>query len=62
MAAVTFHSDFGAHENSLSLFPFFPHLFHHEVSGPDAMILVFWMLSLKPAFFTLLFHLYKEAL
>ena len=23
----------------------------HEVMGPDAMILVFWMLSLKPAFF-----------
>ena len=23
----------------------------HEVMGPDAMILVFWMLSFKPAFF-----------
>ena len=29
-------------QNSLSLFPLFPHLF--------AMILVFWMLSFKPAF------------
>ena len=29
----------------------------HEVMGPDAMILVFWMLSFKPVFFTLLFHL-----
>ena len=27
MAAVTIHSDFGAQENSLSLFPLFPHLF-----------------------------------
>jgi len=27
----------------------------HEVMGPDAMILVFWMLSFKPTFFTLLF-------
>ena len=26
MAAVTIHSDSGAQENSLSLFPFFPHL------------------------------------
>ena len=28
----------------------------HEVMGPDAMILDFWMLSFKPVFFTLLFH------
>ena len=28
----------------------------HEVMGLDAMILVFWMLSFKPTFFTLLFH------
>ena len=33
----------------------------HEVMGPDAMILVFWMLSFKPAFFTLPFHLHQEA-
>ena len=36
-----------------------------EVMGPDAMILVFWMLSFKPTFslcsFTLLFH-FQEAL
>jgi len=31
-----------------SLFPFFP--ICHEVMGPGAIILVFWMLSLKPAF------------
>ena len=35
----------------------------HEVMGPDAMILVFLMLSFKPVFFfTLLFHPNQEAL
>ena len=34
----------------------------HEVMGPDAMISVFWMLSFKPIFFTLLFHFHQEAL
>ena len=33
----------------------------HEVMGPDAMIIVFWMLSVKPAF-SLLFHFHQEAL
>ena len=33
----------------------------HEVMGPDAIILVFWMLSFKLAFFTL-FHLHQETL
>ena len=51
MAAVTIHSDFGA--------PLTPHIFamkwchevmHHEVMGLDAIILVSWMLSFKPAF------------
>ena len=28
---------------------FYPYTFH-EVIGPDVMILVFWMLSFKPAF------------
>ena len=32
----------------------------HEVMGPDAMILVFWMLSFKPIF-SLLFHFHQEA-
>ena len=32
----------------------------HEVMGPDAMILVFWMLSFKPTF-SLLFHFHQEA-
>ena len=39
----------GRKEN-LSLFPFFSPSICHEVMGPDAMILVFWMLSFKPAF------------
>ena len=29
----------------------------HEVMGPDSMILVFWILSFKPAFSTVLFYL-----
>ena len=33
----------------------------HEVMGPDAMIFVFWMLSFKPTFSTLLFHFPQEA-
>ena len=35
---------------------------YHEVKGPDVMILVFWMLSFKPAFSTLLFHFHQKAL
>ena len=34
----------------------------HEVMGPEAMILVFWMLSFKPTVSTLLFHFHQEAL
>ena len=30
--------------------------------GPDAVVLVFWMLSFKPTFSTLLFHFHQEAL
>ena len=50
MAAVPICSDFGAKENKIC------HGFHcfliclHEVLGPDAMILVFWMLSFKLTF------------
>ena len=50
MAAVTIYSDFGAQENkSLTVSIVIPSI-HHEVMGPDAMILVVWMLSFKPAF------------
>ena len=60
MAAVTMCSDFGAQENKVC------HCFHfslsicHEVMVPDAMILVFWMLSFKPAFSLSSFTLNKR--
>ena len=49
MSAVTICSDFRAEENKIC------HCFHffsicHEVMGPDARILLFWMLSFKLAF------------
>ena len=62
MATVIVHSDFGAPQNKVC------HCFHfstsicHEVMGPGAMILVCQMLSFKPVFFTLIFHLHQEAL
>ena len=47
MAAVTICSDFGVPKNKLChCFP----IYCHEVMAPDAMILVFWMLSFKPTF------------
>ena len=48
MAAITILSDFGAQE-SVTVSTFSPSICH-EVMGPDAMFLVFWMLSYKPAF------------
>ena len=51
MAAIMICSDFGAQKNSLSLFPFFPHLFAMEwCHWPYVMIFVFWMLNFKPNF------------
>ena len=49
IAVIAICSDSGAQKNKVS------HCFHcfpicHEVMGSDAMILVFWMLSLKPTF------------
>ena len=50
MAVVTICSDFGVQENKVChCFHCFP-IYLHEVMGPDAMILVIWMLSFKPAF------------
>ena len=50
MAAVTICSDFGAQKNKVShCFHCFP-IYLPWVLGPDAMILVFWMLSFKPTF------------
>ena len=50
MAAVTIHGDFGAQENKMSLLLHFSPYICHEVVGPDDIILVFLMLSFKPAF------------
>ena len=51
MAAVTICSDFGDQENKVShCFHFVPHQVCHKVMGPDAVILVIWMLSFKPTF------------
>ena len=59
MAAVTICSDFGATVSTVS-----PSI-SHEVMGPDAMILVFWMLSFKPTFslssFTFLKRLFSSS-
>ena len=50
MAAVTINNDFGAQENKIChCFIVSPSLCH-EVMGPVAMILVFWMLSFKPSY------------
>ena len=63
MDAVTICSDFGAHKNKVSIV--FPSICH-EVMGPDAMILVFWMLSFKSTFslssFTFIKRLFSSSL
>ena len=63
MAAVTDRSDFEAQENkTCRLFPLFPRLF--AMKGLDAMILVFQMLSFKPAFslfFTFIKRLFSSS-
>ena len=52
MAAVTICSDFGALQNKVChCFHCFPiYLPWSDGTGPDAMTLVFWMLSFKPTF------------
>ena len=60
MDAVTICSDFGAEKNKVRhCFHCFP-IYLHKVMGPDAMILVFCMLSFKAIFFTLLFHFHQK--
>ena len=50
MTAVTTWSDFGGQENKVyHCFHCFP-IYCHEVMEMDAMILVFWMFSVKPTF------------
>ena len=63
MAAVTICSDFGAQKiKSATVSP----SICHEVMGPDAMILVFQMLSIKPTFslssFTFIKRLFSSSL
>ena len=46
---------------NLPLFPIFSAFICYDVMEADAMIFDFWMLSFKPVFFTLLFHLHQGA-
>ena len=58
VAAVTIRIDFWSPRKwNLTLFPLFPLLF---AMGPDAMILVYWMLSFKPAFSLSSFNFIKR--
>ena len=50
MAAVTICSDFGAQKNKSATDSTVSSSIYQEVMGPDAMILVFWMLSFNPTF------------
>ena len=50
MAAVTICSDFGAQKIKSDTVSTVSSSICHEVMGPDAMILVFWMLNFKPTF------------
>ena len=65
MAAVTILSDFGAQENKVSHLFIVSHSICHEVMAPDAMIIVFLMLSFKPDFslcsFTLIKRLFSSS-
>ena len=70
MAVVTICSDFGCQNNKFChCFRCFSLLFVsicHEVMGPGAMILLFWMLSFKPTFslfsFTFIKRLFSSSL
>ena len=53
-------SDFGAQENKICHCFHFPSFFCHEEIGLDAIILVLWMLSFKPAFSLSSFILIKR--
>ena len=50
MAAITICRDFGAQKIKSDTVSIVSPSISHEVMGPDAMILVFWMLSFKPFF------------
>ena len=60
MAVVTICNDFGAPKiKSLTVSTVSPSICY-QVMGPDAMILVFWMLSFKPDFSLLSFTFIKR--
>ena len=65
MAAITICSNFGAPKNKVTVSIVSPSICH-EVMGPDAMILVFWMLSFKLTFslssFTFIKRLFTSSL
>jgi len=66
MAAVTICSDFRAPKiKSVTVSTVSPSIYH-EVIGPDATIIAFWMLSFKPAFslssFTFIKRLFSSSL
>ena len=54
MAAITICSDFRAQKVKSDTVSTVSPSIPHEVMGPDAMILVFWMLSFKPTYTKLL--------
>ena len=62
MTAVTVCSDFGAQKIKSVTVSTVSLSICHEVMGPDAMILVFWMLSFKPTFSLSSFNFHQEAL
>ena len=59
VATITICSDFTAQEDKMRYFHFFP-IYLHEMMGPDAMILIFWRLSLKSVFSLSSFTLIKR--
>ena len=66
MAAVTICSDFGASKKKSVTVSIVSPSIYHEVMGLDAMILVLWMLSIKPIFslssFTFIQRLFSSSL
>ena len=50
MAAVTVCGDFAAQENKICHYFHFSSSICHKVMGPDAIMLVFWMLNFQSAF------------
>ena len=60
MAAVTICSDFGAPQNKSDTVSIISPSIYHGVMGPDDMILVFWMLSIKPTFLLSSFMFFKR--